>query len=376
MKRTIKRIAIFVFYDHEGILDPYVIKLLDEIRNHVDFIYTVVNGIIQKNDSKQLELNSDRLLIRANRGFDAGAIKDAVADLSTTGMLTKYDELIIFNDTFFGFFYPLSEFFEGTNLESEIDFWGFTEWPGNAPNDRVHIPQHLQSYFLYIKSKMLHSRDFWDFWNSMPYCEKFTEVLIRYEQSFTQYFNERGYKSKAFYTVEKLGKGKEFNKIPYFTYAYDLVEKLHFPILKCKALGIEGNMADSEKLIHYLNNNHLYDTQLIKNHFERIANKRSYFNLSEINKFCQQYKKIYIYGAGNFGRNVKAFLDSYQYPFGGFIVTKKNDSDGDDVQEYKDFKLEPNSGLIIGLIPEYTKEVLAEINGKIPDKQIFTGQYL
>ena len=216
MKQTVKKIAIFVFYDQEGILDPYVIKLLDDMRNYVDFIYTVVNGIIQRDGRKQLESSSDKLLLRENKGFDAGAIKDAIADLSAIDMLAKYDELIIFNDTFWGFFYPLSEFFEGTNQEPEIDFWGFTEWPGNAPDDRIHIPQHLQSYFLYIKSRMFHSKDFRDFWNNMPYCEKFTDVLIRYEQSLTRYFNERGYKSKAYYTVEKLGKEKEFNKISYF----------------------------------------------------------------------------------------------------------------------------------------------------------------
>lgn len=376
MKQTVKKIAIFVFYDQEGILDSYVIKLLDEMRNHVDFIYTVVNGIIQEDGKKLLESSSDKLLVRENKGFDAGAIKDAVADLSAADMLAKYDELILFNDTFWGFFYPLSEFFEGTDQEPEIDFWGFTEWPGNAPDDRIHIPQHLQSYFLYIKSRMFHSKDFMDFWDNMPYCEKFTDVLIRYEQSLTPYFNERGYKSKAYYTVEKLGKKKEFNKISYFIYAYDLVEKLHFPILKCKTFSIEGNMADCEKLMHYLESNHLYDTQLIKSHAGRLANERSYFNLAEINKFCQKYKKIYVYGAGNYGKNVKAFLDAYHYQFGGFVVTKKSDTDGNDVQEFKEFKMESESGLIIGLIPKYTKEVLDEINGKIPAEQIFTGQYL
>ncbi len=375
MKRTVKRIAIFVFYDQEGIVEPYVIKLLNEMQKYVDYIYTVVNGILLENDRELLEMYSDKLMIRNNKGFDAGAIKDAIADLDAVNMLDKYNDLVIYNDTFWGFFYPLSDFFEGTEKEPEIDFWGFTEWPGNAPDDRIHIPEHLQSYFLYIKSKMLHSKDFLNFWRDMPYCKKFTEVLIRYEQSFTQYFNEKGYKSKAYYTAEKLGVKKDFNKILYFIYAYDLVEKLHFPILKCKTFSIEGNMPDSEKLLNYLESNQLYDTGLIRNHAARLANERSYFNLEEINKFCKKYKKIYVYGAGNYGKNVKAYLDTYGYTFGGFVVTEKKDMDGTDVQEFKNFKLAPEDGLIIGLIPKYTKEVIEEIKGKIPDKQIFTGQY-
>ena len=163
-----KRIAIFVFYDHEGIVEPYIIKLLDGMRGYADYIYTVANGFVQKEGQEQLVLHSDRLLIRENKGFDAGAIKDAIADLSNASMLEQYDELILYNDTFWGFFYPLSDFFEGTSREADIDFWGFTEWPGNAPDDRIHIPEHLQSYFLYIKSRMLHSRDFLEFWYNMP----------------------------------------------------------------------------------------------------------------------------------------------------------------------------------------------------------------
>lgn len=376
MEQTLKRIAIFVFYDHEGIVEPYVIKLLDGMHDYTDYIYTVANGFVQKEGREQLALHSDKLLIRDNKGFDAGAIKDVIADLNNTNMLEQFDELVIYNDTFWGFFYPLSDFFEGTSKEPDVDFWGFTEWPGNAPDDRIHIPEHLQSYFLYIKSRMLHSMDFLQFWNNMPYCEKFTEVLIQYEQSFTHYFNERGYKSKAYYTVEKLGEKKEFNKISYFIYAYDLVEKLHFPILKCKTFSIEGNMADSEKLMDFLEKNHLYDTKLIKSHSIRFANERSYFNLREINKFCKKYKKLYVYGAGNYGKNVKAYLDTHGYPFAGFIVTEKKDTDEKNTQEFKNFKLEPESGLIIGLIPKYTKEVLETIKGKIPDDQIFTGQYL
>lgn len=67
-------------------------------------------------------------------------------------------------------------------------------------------------------------------------------------------------------------------------------------------------------------------------------------------------------------------LNSSGYLFGGFIVTKKAvDTEG--FQEFKDFKLEPEAGIIIGLIPKYTKEVLEEIKGKIPGEQVFTGQY-
>ena len=66
-----KRIAIFVFYDHEGIVEPYIIKLLDGMRGYADYIYTVANGFVQKEGQEQLVLHSDRLLIRENKGFDA-----------------------------------------------------------------------------------------------------------------------------------------------------------------------------------------------------------------------------------------------------------------------------------------------------------------
>lgn len=58
-----------------------------------------------------------------------------------------------------------------------------------------------------------------------------------------------------------------------------------------------------------------------------------------------------------------------------FYCHRKKATDTVEIQKFKDFKLDSESGIIIGLIPKYTKEVLEEIKGKIPDEQVFTGQY-
>ena len=67
------RLAVYCFYDKDGIVDDYVIFFLRNLRQSVAKICCVVNGELTESGREALSTCTDELLERANTGFDAGA---------------------------------------------------------------------------------------------------------------------------------------------------------------------------------------------------------------------------------------------------------------------------------------------------------------
>ena len=47
------RCVVFLFYDKDGIVDQYVLDMLDDLRENAAFVYVAVNGVIQKEPNPQ-----------------------------------------------------------------------------------------------------------------------------------------------------------------------------------------------------------------------------------------------------------------------------------------------------------------------------------
>ena len=72
-----KRLAIFVFYDFQGIVDKYVEYLLYELIKVVKELVIISNGSLSEEAKQIFSRYSNRVYERENKGFDAGAYKDA-----------------------------------------------------------------------------------------------------------------------------------------------------------------------------------------------------------------------------------------------------------------------------------------------------------
>lgn len=106
-----KRLGIFVFYDKDGIVDNYIDYLLEDLSKSLSDLIIVVNGILNDNGKKIFLRYTDRIVIRKNIGFDAGAYVDILLNYIGQENLKKWDELILCNDTFYGPFIPFSDIF-------------------------------------------------------------------------------------------------------------------------------------------------------------------------------------------------------------------------------------------------------------------------
>lgn len=261
-----KRMAIFVFYDKDNIVDEYVYFLLKEIKKEVSYLVVVCNGYISEEDNHRMREYAEDIFERDNIGYDAGAIKDVILDYVGIEKIKEYEELLITNDTIYGPLYPLSEVFEKMEQE-DVDFWGLTQVDGTEYS-------YLQSYFLVVRNKMLHSMDFVQFWEQMKYYKELEDVLRFYEQGFTLFFMERGYFFSSYVdTCPYSHQGEIFALNPYYhIFEESMSRERKLPFLKRKPM--------ANKKLFQTNHNGI----LFENYIEVIRNiaKQQFFDFNMV----------------------------------------------------------------------------------------------
>ena len=99
-KKQIKRLGIFVFYDKDGIVDDYVLFMLNSLKDATEDIIIVSNSKISDTEKKKFLAFTNKIKIRQNVGLDAGAFKDIFDEYKE--FFKEFDELILLNDTFYG----------------------------------------------------------------------------------------------------------------------------------------------------------------------------------------------------------------------------------------------------------------------------------
>ena len=143
-----KRLAVAFFYDEAGVVDDYFLHLVKSLKPFVAHTIFVSNGLLTKDSELAIGPLVEQVLIRENEGFDVGAYKAAIEAIGYEN-LAEYDEMILYNHTFYGPIYPFSEMF-GEMENRKCDFWGITihkEIPN--PFTKVGIlPKHVNSHFI------------------------------------------------------------------------------------------------------------------------------------------------------------------------------------------------------------------------------------
>ena len=176
-----KRLLIYFFYDRQGIVDRYVDYLLNDIMKSVDELIVVCNGLL--NDEGKAVFakyaKDENIIVRDNRGFDVWAYKTALEHVGYEN-LKNYSEVIMMNFTIMGPIYPFAEMFEEMD-KRDLDFWGMTIFHKiNAnPYDIKYgyIPTHLQSHFIAVRTDMLTSKEYINYWKNMPEIKSYMEKV-------------------------------------------------------------------------------------------------------------------------------------------------------------------------------------------------------
>jgi rhamnosyltransferase len=140
-----KRIGFFVFFDPDGIVDDYVLYLLEHIKPFLNFLVVISNGELGLEQKNKLTRYGDLYIERINKGFDFGAWKEALLYHFSRSDLANYDELLFFNDTFYGPIISLDKIFDHFDNTSS-GLWGLTRFGETIRNGQLYKP-FIQTYF-------------------------------------------------------------------------------------------------------------------------------------------------------------------------------------------------------------------------------------
>lgn len=228
---NVKRLAIYFFYDKEGVVDSFVPYFLDDLKKNCSEIFIVCNGKIEADGKRKLE-KIGPVFVRENVGFDVWAYKTALEQYGWEKLKT-YDEIILLNSTIMGPVYPLKETFDKMN-EKDLDFWGITEF-FEFPSDPSgcclykYIPDHIQSHFIACRKTLVSSEEFQKYWDEMPMINNYWEAVGKHEMIFTKYFSDMGFKWDLSVEMEDL---REYNGYPLMMCPTKLIAERRCPIFK------------------------------------------------------------------------------------------------------------------------------------------------
>lgn len=174
-----KRAIILAHYDRDGIVDPYVVAALAAYRRVCDTLVFVT--VSAPSISREVDSLVDRAIIRENTGYDFGSWK---AGLETLGRPDDFDEVVCVNDSVYG---PLFDIAGALNSSAirQADYWGMVL----SEQESLHV----QSWFFAMRSAVLRSSTFSEFWRTAGDDLPKEEVIRRREIGLTEAVRRAGH---------------------------------------------------------------------------------------------------------------------------------------------------------------------------------------
>ncbi|MCI9453766.1 MAG: hypothetical protein HFG83_08060 [Dorea sp.] len=271
-----KRICIYLTYDKQKIADKYIGFMLKELRTCVEFLVVVCNTPFIAEGRENLEAYADAVFYRENTGFDAGGYKDALCHLIGWDKVLAFDELVLVNDSMFGPFRPMKSIFEEMD-ENPVDFWGLSKHAEFRKAGFDYFPEHIQSFFFVLRSRMLHSVHFRKYWEDMPYYASYNETVRKYEMQFTSWFSGLGYTYDVLADTQiNDSENLEINYAQFRRIPYELIKKRNFPFLKKQQIADESldkqTQENLRQAIDYIDKETNYNTDFIWENIIRTLN--------------------------------------------------------------------------------------------------------
>jgi Lipopolysaccharide biosynthesis protein len=364
------RVAIFCFYDKQGLARQDIFDLLKELKKNVDLLIVVVNGQIKNKSS--LSSIADDILIRDNCGFDAGAYRRVIVDEKYASIIKVCNELVLCNSSFFGPLIPLSNIFK-TMAESTADFWGISSFAGD-------LMEHIQSFFLVFRKSVLCGETFFRYFfeHIQEDSQDYLGVCASFENGLYECLVDAGYLPDAF--VKNISYDIYTN--PYGSLAADGV-----PIIKKKIFSQQYfEEAKALDTLSYVRDNYKYDIgvllqsvkqiygipialEAVKTHIRGTVSVEVFPSLrkkkkEEIKQFVHDNSAIYIYGTGEAGRGIYITFFSYENnsKLNGFIVSDEQEIEEKTLFGYPVYRIrdidKSTSAIIVGLGKENSKMVM------------------
>lgn len=317
-----QRIAIFAHYDKQNIIDPYVIKYIEELKKFCDIIFVSDCNLKSEETDKIKNLCLD-FFAQKHGEYDFGSYKRGfqLLEKKYPEKMQKIDELIFVNDSCYlvGTF---QEIFTNTAKE-DVDFWGLTD---NKINFYGEEQYHMQSFFICFRKKIFLNNKFKKFINNISKQSKKADIIQKYEIGLYELINGISRKHLCYFSSEKIDNFIKNNKLIIeeklsgmldkgiiksslkeiknstdgcsSNYVYS--DKFYIMILNglplIKTTSLLTNINENLKLIYFWQeiaiDQNLENIELILNHNKRIGNKIKNYKRLNLIKFKFLIKKL------------------------------------------------------------------------------------
>lgn len=286
------RLIIYFIYDRDGLVDRYVLYMLEDLKKNAKELCVVVNGNLKEGQKEKLAPYVTKVVERENTGMDVWAYKEAMESYGWD-VLSGYDEIVLMNYTMMGPLYPFREMFDSMAVR-DLDFWGITKFHktnfdpfGTLPEG--YIPEHIQSHFIAVRRDMVKSEAFQKYWDEMPFIKDYLMSVGYHESMFTKRFANQGFKWEVYCDSSEL-EGFTFN--PIMSAAVKMIKDKRCPIFKRRSFMQDYTVILSEdcgqsayELYQYLDKETDYDMDLFWENMLRLENMADLKKNLQLNYF-------------------------------------------------------------------------------------------
>ncbi|MGT2799393.1 rhamnan synthesis F family protein [Streptococcus marmotae] len=201
-----KRLLVYVHFNKYDHISRYVHYQLEQMRPLFERVIFLSNSKLSPQEVEKLEARDliDTFIQRENSGYDFAAWRDG---LQFVGLdkLSIYDSVTVMNDTCFGPLWDMAPIYEKYENDKQVDFWGMTNHQGIKAGN-IYIDEHLQSYFISFKKKLIQSEVFKKFWENVQDFTDVQDVIDNYETKYTKKFVEAGFNYQSILDTRPLNK--------------------------------------------------------------------------------------------------------------------------------------------------------------------------
>lgn len=229
------KVAVFAFYDSNGIIHKYVLSYLRKLSRICDKIVFVADNEISDEQAEKIKGLVSYVQCSRHNEYDFGSYKRGFFWLKNQNWFNDVDEIIFCNDSCFsvGELKPVYDIMSA----QKCDFWGMSE--------NIDHQKHLQSFFLVFKKNVFHNSVFQQFLSSVKHEEDFMDVVMNYEVILTKLLEQEKFTSDAYvkqiisphqYPLTTLNKNMPLVKKKTFTVPLYSLENLMFLLFKIKKI--------------------------------------------------------------------------------------------------------------------------------------------
>ncbi|HEL1542263.1 TPA: alpha-L-Rha alpha-1,3-L-rhamnosyltransferase [Streptococcus suis] len=261
------RLLIYVHYNKYNTISSHVKYQLKEMNLLFSKVIFVSNShLSEKNVSALFAENLIHEFIqRGNTGYDFAAWKEGL-EFEGLDNLGKYDSVTVMNDTCFGPLWDMESYYQKYENDLNIDFWGMTNH-AEVKGHNLYIPEHLQSYFISFKKRLVQSDTFFTFWKSVQSHDDVQKVIDEYETQFTKIFTKAGFNYTA--VLDTVPIHQDYFHRNFTIHYPQVLLDYKVPFIKIKTFDLSQHL--SPYTIRAVGEETNYPVELIESHMTNVS---------------------------------------------------------------------------------------------------------